>query len=832
MVRKILIRWTCALFLLLSCASSVLAAGHVEVLDQRSDDLRGSIDTPQTLPDHQDSRESPSAILPPAELNWIRTGGPLGGLGYDVRMRLDNHDIMFVTDAWAGVFMSQDGGHTWFPSNQGITTRVGTTGDSVPIFCLTIDPHNPDIVWAGTQNVRGIFKSTDGGETWVEMVRGIVEQEGITFRGFTVDPRSSDIVYAAGEISSWTWAGHEVQGREFDMTMGVVYKTTDGGQHWQVIWRGDNLARYVWINPDSPEVVYVSTGIFDREAANSVPEDRQPGGEGVLKSTDGGLTWENVNNGLANLYVGSLFMHPDNPDILLAGTGNNQYYDYGGVYLTTDGAASWQYVLDDEVIESVEFSRSDPNIAYAGSSNAIYRSQDGGRNWDLVSGSEYGWGPPGVRAGFPIDFEVDPADPDRIFANNYGGGNFLSEDGGHTWEDASAGYTGAQVRALVVDPAAPGRIYVAARSGLFTSPDGGGTWQGLSYPPAWVMEWNAVAVDPEDRLHILAGNNWQNTIVESYAAGHEWQHTGVPHQDGISWRVIAFAPSDSSTVYAGSAAYYSAGSFNDRMPAAGVYRSLDGGTTWHQTSPGVAADAHVGDIAIHPQDPQTVYAATTNHGVLKTVNGGGDWITANAGLPGNPMALAVAIDPASTETLYAGLHAGGLRRSPDGGTTWQLISSGLPLEATVTSIVHSPIDPSQVFIADRFSGVYLSTDAGSTWLAINQGLLNRAVEALAISSNGEHLYAATEGGGVYRLDLIGESPPVDQELAAPTEPPATEPQHPLPTPTRPAIVQQLEDPLQAPEERPRPSCGGGALPLLFVGLVLAGRITLKKSGKS
>ena len=232
-------------------------------------------------------------------------------------------------------------------------------------------------------------------------------------------------------------------GREFDLTRGVLYRTTDGGQHWSAIWRGDNLARYIWIDPRDFNVIYLSTGIFDREAANSDPQAHLPGGEGVLKSIDGGETWQQANNGLDNLYVGSLFMHPTNPDILLAGTGNNQYYDHNGVYLTIDGAQSWRLVQGDANINAVEFSGTDPNIAYAGSANAIYRSADGGLTWERVSGNEdNGWGAPGVRAGFPIDLQVDPRDPDRLFANNYGGGNFVSEDGGRTWEVASAGYTG------------------------------------------------------------------------------------------------------------------------------------------------------------------------------------------------------------------------------------------------------------------------------------------------------------------------------------------------------------------------------------------------------
>jgi photosystem II stability/assembly factor-like uncharacterized protein len=504
---------------------------------------------------------------------WVRTGGPLGGLGYDVRMRPDNPDIMYVTDAWAGIFISTNGGQQWYPSNQGINTRTGESGDAIPVFCLTIDPHDHDTIWIGTQNVRGIFKSADAGQTWIEKDNGVVEREGITFRGFTVDPCSPDIVYAAAEISSFAWSSQEQQGREFDKTKGVVYKTGDGGENWTSVWRGNNLARYIWINPHDSEVLYISTGIFDREAANSDHTTNKPGGEGILKSTDGGQTWQPVNNGLRNLYVGTLFMHPENPDILLAGTGNNAYPDRGGVYLTTNGGISWQQVILDENINAVEFSLANPNIAYAGSAGAIYRSEDYGQTWRKVSVGTEGWGSPGVRAGFPIDFQVDPRDTNRIFANNYGGGNFLSIDGGQTWTVASDGYTGAQVRAIAVDPTDPTTVYAAARSGLFKSTSGGNSWTGLNKPPAFNLEWNTVAVDPSNPQHVLAANNWDPILLQSSDRGQRWTWTGDRLREGMGWRVIAFAPSDSNTIYAGSSAFFSAGVFDDRMAAAGVYVS-------------------------------------------------------------------------------------------------------------------------------------------------------------------------------------------------------------------------------------------------------------------
>ena len=690
---------------------------------------------------------------PTLGLEWVRTGGPLGGLGYDVRMRPDNPDIMYVTDAWAGVHMSIDGGRTWFPSNEGITTRAGESGDAIPVFCLTIDPHNYDTIWVGTQNVRGIFKSTDGGRTWAEMDNGVIEREGITFRGFTIDPRSSDVVYAAAEISSWAWAGEERPGREFDMTKGVVYKTTDGGKHWDAIWRGDNLARYVWIDPTEPDAIYVSTGIFDREAANSIPHLRSPGGIGVIKSTDGGRTWRAVDSGLGNNYVGSLFMHPQDSSILLAGTGNNQYYNRNGVYLSIDGGNSWRQMLRGENITSVEFALSDPGTAYAGSTDAVYRSENGGHTWQRVSGGRDGWGPPGVRAGFPIDFQVDPRDPNRIFANNYGGGNFLSVDGGHSWTIASKGYTGAQVRDVAVGPTDASRVFAAARSGIFVSTNGGDEWAGLSYPPAASLEWYVVAIDPTNAQHVLAANNWNGVILKSHDGGYTWRPVSLRPGKPISWRAIAYAPSDPATVYAGTSAFFSAGTFDDRMAASGIYVSHDGGATWHQANDAHSNDANVTALAVSSDDPHVVYAATGNRGLLKSSDGGESWRAINQGLRGSPTALSVAVNPADPRIVYAGLSRGGLYRSTDGGTTWRLSAAGMNPEASVSDIVFHPDDPQVMYASDRHSGVYRSTDGGSTWAAINSGLRTRAVNALAISTDGTILYAATEGEGVFRLDL-------------------------------------------------------------------------------
>ena len=750
------------------------------------------------------------------DLIWNRTGGPLGGLGYDVRMDPADPEKMFVTDAYAGIFISTDGGQTWSPTNEGLTARLGATGDVIPVFCTTIDPNNSNIIWTGFQNTRGIFKSTDGGYTWQQKTTGIIENDGISFRGFTVEPGNSDTVYAAAEIASWANGRQPKQGLEFDRVTGVVYKSIDGGENWKSIWRGDNLARYIWVDPRDVNILYVSTGIFDREANDSNPESREPGGEGIIKSYDGGKTWETINNGLDNLYVGSLFMHPTNPDILLAGTGNNQYHKSAGAYLTLDGGANWERVIKSDIIASVEFSTADPNIAYAGSSNTIYRSDDGGKNWKIISGETiHGWGMAGVRAGFPIDFQVDPRDPDRIFANNYGGGNFLSEDGGRTWKNASAGYTGAQIRDLVVDPNEPARVVAVARSGIFISMNGGESWDGISNPPLSVLEWNAVDINPDNTNQIIAGTNWDNRIAKSENAGTEWTVVHhIPEKSG--WRTIKYAPSDPKTIFAGSSGYFSAGGFDDRSPGQGIFVSHDNGESWQSINDALTMTSNIAKLAIHPNNPKILYAASPNTGLLYSENGGKSWESIKNGLPST--ALSVVFNPRNPEHLFAGFYGQGVFLSIDGGLTWKRSAAGMPPEAVITDLEFDPTQPDDViYAADLLSGVYRSSDGGKNWRTITNGLTMRSVTSLAISSEGNHLYAGTDGGGVFRLDLNGQSPePVMiEETTTPT--PAVTRTEVQSTPTVKSTQEIIEDiPPDVENEENQTK------PMIWIGLVGVG----------
>jgi photosystem II stability/assembly factor-like uncharacterized protein len=716
---------------------------------------------------------------------WVKVGGPIGGLGYDVRIHPLDKSIMFVTDNPSGVNKSYNAGETWVQRNEGITARGGPSGDGIPIFSLTIDPNNPDIVWAGTQGMRGIFKSVDGGETWMKRDNGVTEWNEITFRGFAICPGNSDIVLAAAEISTG------VQGEWFEKVKGKIYKTVDGGENWYPVWEGDSLARVLIFDPTDPDIVYASTGIFDREAFNKV-------GEGVLKSTDGGETWFPINNGLGkNLFIGFLDMHPTNPQVLIAAAGNETLTYIQGhpsaVYITYNGGEHWKEVLSTgDVFTVAAFSPSNPEVVYAGSEAAFYRSEDGGKTWRRFNKPEEEcYGPPGIKPGIPISIVIDPDDPMTLFVNNYDGGVFRSTDGAETWVDSSQGYTGANIWAIAIDSRHPDTIYSTCRSSIFRSLNGGKTWSGLAFIHE-AREPYAVAVNPENPREVLISGESSVSILKSTDGGNTWRvvfQQPQPFEPGnpIGIRTIAYAPSDPNIVYAGTRRSPGRPSTDITNEAFGIYKSSDGGETWVEVNGGLEnLSKNINAIVVHPKDPDIAYAATPDQGVLKTTDGGKSWHLINNGL----MSLDVeslAIDPKDPEIIYAGLGEGaGIYKTTNGGEVWEGINYGIQVECpsflqrigqvrpgislvkprrtlpkdyyslpwtSIRSIVVDPVDSQIIYAADFYLGVYMSTDGGLSWDPINDGLRTKAVSALALSADGRVLYAATSGEGVFRLEL-------------------------------------------------------------------------------
>lgn len=773
---------------------------------------------------------STQEVSPLADQTWTRLGGPLGGIGYDIKLDPTNPDVMYVTDTNSGISKSLDGGYSWFPINEGINIKRGNSNDLVPVFCVTIDPNNPDTIWIGLQDFGAVFRSDNGGLTWEQRTNGITEDRSFTVRGISVQPGDSNIVYVAGEIQTGK------QGNQFDIVKGVVYKSMDGGNTWTAIWRGNNLARYVLIDPTDVNILYVSTGIFDREGF-------EPQGIGVLKSMDGGTTWQDANYGLRNLYIGSLAMHPENSQVLLAGAGNGTFRDGEGVYLSVNGGKNWKKIpyLNEGMITSVEISSSNPNFMYAaGPGDQLISSEDGGVTWQRLIPEDEKWGPVGIRPGFPIDLQLDPRNPKRIFANNYSGGNFLSEDGGLTWVSASTGYSGANLNDVVVSTENESIVYANGKSGPYVSFNGGLLWTGINPLDVTSIEdkvmvsglgdGTRIAIDPSDTKHILISDSIWGVIYESRTGLTPDKNVlslfaelqALPYEDvnqkGQGVQALVFAPSNPDYVYAGMSVNWCENFADKHYCNTEVYASIlisqDGGSNWEQIEDSAINGLSVTEIVVDPLNEQIAWAAT-NKGVFSTLDGGHSWEKRSKGLP---EALIMDIQ-SGPKDLYAGTAFKGLYKSTDGGASWQRASDGMEPNAAVGAIVVDPLRSNVIYAGTWQEGVLLSVDGGVSWQSINAGLTVRSIKGLAISADGETLYAATAGGGVFRLsthdqayfDALAPIPTAIPPTATPTSV-ATE----TPTATSTPI---LSSAIPAPSESPITPIHIGGLIILLAGFI-------------
>ncbi|MBT3222390.1 MAG: hypothetical protein HN348_25235, partial [Proteobacteria bacterium] len=341
--------------------------------------------------------------------------------------------------------------------------------------------------------------------------------------------------------------------------------------------------------------------------------------------------------------------------------------------------------------------------------------------------------------------QVDHNDPSIIFANNYGGGNFLSTNSGKSWVDASSGYTGSGILQLAVDSNKNGRVVAGVHSGIYLSSDYGDNWTSL-YPKGG---WQTVAIDPADGDIIIAAAA-DGILMRTTDGGTSWDEVMQRIGDEATWRGTTFVPNDPSTIFTGSSSLNLPDLGTVDPGAEGVFRSEDSGATWAEVNDGTSEGANIRNMACSP-DGNILFAATSNKGVLKTTNGAQSWSDASNGLP-DAQFISIAMDPNDGNVVLAGTFMSGLYRTGDGGQSWSAVATGVPAEATVRAIVFHPTE-SNVYAGDSRSGVYESTDSGQSWELINDGFLNRSNNALAIAADGRWLYSGSDGSGAYRMRL-------------------------------------------------------------------------------
>lgn len=707
-------------------------------------------------------------VLSSYSQQWQRTGGPIGGLGYNIKIDPTNNQVIYITDALSGIYKSTDGGNTWIQKNKGITSRNGDSNDAIPVFTVSIDKNNPSTIWSGTQYDSGIYKSTDSAENWVRKTNGITETN-IVFREISVVDGDSNTIYASGEAPTG------VQGNEFEKVNGVIYKSIDGGENWVKIWSGNSLARWLCIGANPVNLVS-STGIFDREASNTI-------GMGIIKSSDGGTTWNQSNTGITgSLFVGGM-SDAATPGLLYIATGNNAEINLntpikGGVFKTINGGNNWTQVISssdviipgftDSVFNAVKIAPSNNNIVYAASANAFYRSDDAGATWTgYYGGTMFApapWGPNGVRAGVPIEITIDKTNPNILFAANYGGGIFKSTDGAKTWQILGTGYSGASIHSIATDSQNASNFLTVGRSGPFKSVNYGATYDGL-YNGLGIAEWYGSAVQPTNSNTLFISDEHDGFILKSTNGGTSWTtkfDQPTANSDVYNQRhgakEIVIAKSNPNTMYAGFAyqSFFS-NPYSTSFPNSfGVYKSTDAGETWVQSgTTGISStNLNITALAVNSTNENSVYIGLRGDGLFHSTDGGANWTNIGQDIPDQTIHGIALVD---NNTIYVATKDKGVFKSVDNGTNWIQVlnetnnSTDFPTKLLM-AIAVNPKNKNNIVVGDIHTGIYMTIDAGVNWTKLNQGLMNKAITSLSFSLDGKTLFTGTKGAGIFKYN--------------------------------------------------------------------------------
>ena len=662
-----------------------------------------------------------------------------------------------------------------------------------------------------------LYKSEDGGGTWVMIDGGLPSDQDVVSVAFSPN-YASDQTLLAG-FSTWSIGKG-------------TYRSTDGGRSWRLASRGltDLLVQGVAFAADGTAFarttrhgLFRSTDGGDRWAAAEEPQLDRPtyrraaalaispdyaadstlfwsldemDRHVVLKSTDGGQSWEEVFSRTAELLaVSPDYTHDRTVYAVLSGA---------GLMRSTDGGETWQaansgLVYEDaslsDLVLSPSFAEDRTLYALFGGKGIprLYRSTDGGDNWRVL------------KEDIPISAFALLPDGGLLLGTVYGSIDGLRAER-LVWEDLTVGLDGLHIYDLAISPgyAQDQTVYAAtSKAGVFVSHDGGRSWHETGFPGRAGLGPLHLAISPE----YVAD---QTLFTASRAGVHRWLNGDWQElQQGLGnlfpASALAISPS-----FSADHTLFVAGDY--RHPQ--VFISRDGGESWTSASRGLPEDRfEVASLVISPNyaEDGTAYAWFQYQGLYRTVNGSLSWeqVTEEEDWYVQSMALspdfAADVHRRADGSLFIGAMYGNLHRSDDGGFTWQALGGGLPPGTVwVRALAISPQFTSDgTLFAGLDQGIHKSTDGGYSWQAVNTGLPHRpdgelaGVLALAISPDyaadvhrlaDGSLFATLVDHGVYKSTDGGASwyPPA-RGMPPPTPPPSPTPT-PVVMPTPCAVV--------------------------------------------
>jgi photosystem II stability/assembly factor-like uncharacterized protein len=614
------------------------------------------------------------------ELHWRMIGPFRGGRTRAAAGVPSQPNVFYVAQVNGGVWKTDDSGRTWNPifdheSTQSIGAIAVAPSDANIIYVASGEGlHRPDLSVGD-----GIYKSTDAGKTWTHL--GL--RDGQQIPALAVDPRDPNRVFAA--VLGHPYGPSDERG---------IYRSTDGGQTWQkVISKDENTGGSdVQIDPSNPDVVYASMWEV-REGPWEDNNEFNGSNGGLFKSTDGGVTWHPLSNGLPK--------------------------DLSQIY--------------------VAIAPSDPKRLYATLSTSsgklsVYRSDDAGENWTQATDDPRSSGRIG-GGDLPIP-KVDPKNPDIVYVASTV--TMRSVDGGKTWSSFRGAPGGDDYQNLWINPNDGNIILLVSDQGALVTVNGGASWSSwYNQPTAQIYH---VAVTNTFPYRVCGGQQESGSVCISSRGNdgaitfREWHPVGV-----IEYGYVAPDPLDPDVIYGGgrsevSRFHWSTGQVQNVTPIPvrnDKYRA-------DRTEP----------TMFSPVDPHILYYATNI--LFKTIDGGNSWQTISGDLtrenPGIPASVgkmvpkgaekqrgviyALAPSFKSVNTLWAGTDDGLIWLTHDGGKNWNGITpKDLTTWSKVTQIAASHFDEETAYasvsrfrINDLHPYIYRTHNSGKSWKLITTGL--------------------------------------------------------------------------------------------------------------
>ena len=605
-----------------------------------------------------------------------------------------------------GVYKSEDGGRSW--KNVGLKT-------SEHIGRIAIDPKDSNIVYVASQGPlwgpggeRGLFKTTDGGKTWKNILN-ISENTGVT--DVVIDPNDPNTLYCASyqrRRHMWTLINGGPES--------AIYKSTDAGATWNKLRAGlptVELGRIgLAISPVDSNVIYATIEAADRKG-------------GIFRSSDRGGSWDRRNEfDSTAMYYAHIVADPKDVDRVYVMNVFLMVSDDGGRTLRRLGEKS-KHVDNHEIWIDPE----NTEHYLVGCDGGVYESFDRGSNWEF-------------KANLPVpqfyDIALDNATP---FYNVYGGTQDNFSFGGPTRTRSASGIVnsdwfvtnGGDGFRSQVDPEDPNTIYASLQHGVIVRFDKRtGERIGIQPqpgpkddPPRW--NWDTpfiISPHLHTRLYMAS-----DRLYRSDDRGDSWTTiSGQLSRDldrdklpvmGRVWSIDAVAK-NASTAFFGNASAVAESQKKEGLIYVGTDDGLvniteDGGKNWRRLEkfPGVADMAYVSKIITSNHDANTAYVSFDNH--------------QNADF--KPYLL----------------------KTTDAGRTWVSLAANLPKNGPVWAIAEDHVNPNLLFVGTEF-GLYFSVDGGQKWIQLKGGLPTIAVRDLVIQKRENDLVVGTFGRGIYVLD--------------------------------------------------------------------------------